>query len=92
MSNTSQNKSIIQTHKALSTLNNREVRVAQSQQLSISYKSYGPGLLRSSSVLITLDLLLKSLCRRVDSCWKISGSDEDSSLFLMVTFVIDVEG
>jgi hypothetical protein len=28
MSNTSQNKSIIRTHKALSTLNNREVRVA----------------------------------------------------------------
>jgi hypothetical protein len=37
MSNTSQNKSIIQTHKALSTLSNHEVRVAQSKQLSISY-------------------------------------------------------
>jgi hypothetical protein len=33
-------KSIIQTHKALSTLIHREVRVAQYKQLSISYKSY----------------------------------------------------
>jgi hypothetical protein len=39
MSNTSQNKSIIQTIKVLSTLTNREVRVAQSKQLSISYNS-----------------------------------------------------
>ena len=68
MSNTSQNKSIIQTHKVLSTLNNRKVRVAQSKQLRISYKSYGSGLLRSSSFLITLSLLLKSLSHRVDFC------------------------
>jgi hypothetical protein len=78
MSNTSPNKSIIQTHKVLSTLSNREVRVAQSKQPSISYKLYGPGLLRSSSVMISLDLLLKSLSHRVDSGWMISGSGEET--------------
>jgi hypothetical protein len=40
MSNTSQNKSIIQTIKVLSTLSNHELRVAQYKQLSMSYKSY----------------------------------------------------
>jgi hypothetical protein len=74
MSNTSQNKSIIQKLKVLCTLSNREVRVAQSQQLSIFYQSYGSWWLRPSSFLITLDLLLKSLSRRLDSCQKILGS------------------
>jgi hypothetical protein len=54
-------------HKVLSTISNHEVWVAQSKQLNVSYKSYGPRLLKSSSFLITLDLLVKSLSCIVDS-------------------------
>jgi hypothetical protein len=91
MSNTSQNRSTIQTHKVLSTLSNREVRVAQWNQLSISYKSCGS---KGCWVFIISDHSLFALAVFASQGWLLLEDFwirwRDS--LLMATVVVNIQG